>query len=103
MYAIVETGGKQYRVSEGSTIHVEKIQGEPDETVELDRVLLIQDGETTRVGTPYVEGARVIAKIVKQAKAPKILVFKYKAKKNYRRRYGHRQPYTALLVEKIEA
>lgn len=102
MYAIVETGGKQYRVSEGSTVQVEKLQGEPEATVELDKVLLIEGDDKVRVGTPYIEGARVVAQIVKQAKAPKILVFKYKAKKNYRRRFGHRQPYTTLRIEKIE-
>lgn len=102
MYAIVETGGKQYRVSEGATVQVEKLPGEPESTVELDRVLLIQADDAVRVGTPYIEGARVVAKVVKQAKAPKILVFKYKAKKNYRKRYGHRQPYTTLRIEKIE-
>jgi large subunit ribosomal protein L21 len=102
VYAIVETGGKQYRVSEGATLYVEKLPGEPESTVELDKVLLIQDGESVRVGTPYIDGARVVATVVKQAKAPKILVFKYKPKKNYRKRYGHRQPYTALRIERIE-
>lgn len=103
MFAIVETGGKQYRVSEGSTVQVEKLPGEPNTTVELDKVLLIEGDDQVRVGTPYIEGARVIAQIVKQDKAPKILVFKYKPKKNYRKRYGHRQPYTTLKIEKIEA
>lgn len=102
MYAIVETGGKQYRVSEGATLYVEKLPGEPESTVELDKVLLIQDGESVRVGTPYIDGARVVATVVKQAKAPKILVFKYKPKKNYRKRYGHRQPYTRLLIQAVE-
>lgn len=103
MYAIVETGGKQYRVSEGNTIQVEKLDGAIDTTVELDKVLLVETADGVRVGTPYVEGARVVAQIVKQAKAPKILVFKYKPKKNYRKRYGHRQPYTSIRIEKIEA
>lgn len=102
MYAIVETGGKQYRVSEGSTIQVEKLQGDLESTVELDKVLAIETDDGLRVGTPYVEGTRVVCQIVKQAKAPKILVFKYKPKKNYRKRYGHRQPYTTLRIEKIE-
>lgn len=103
MYAIVETGGKQYRVTEGSTIHVEKIKGDPESTVELDKVLLVETEDGVKVGKPYVEGARVVCQIVEQAKAPKVLVFKYKPKKNYRRRFGHRQPYTALRIEKIEA
>lgn len=103
MYAIVETGGKQYRVSEGMTVQVEKLNGDLESTVELDKVLLVEDADGVRIGTPYVDGAKVTAQIVKQAKAPKILVFKYKAKKNYRKRYGHRQPYTSLRIEKIEA
>ena len=101
MYAIVETGGKQYRVSEGATLYVEKLPGEPESTVELDKVLLIRTASRC-VGTPYIDGARVVSTVVKQAKAPKILVFKYKPKKNYRKRYGHRQPYTALRIERIE-
>lgn len=103
MYAIVETGGKQYRLAEGQLVDVEKLDGEPDAEVVLDKVLLVEKDGDVKVGTPHVSGAKVIAKVVKQAKAPKVLVFKYKPKKRYRKKFGHRQPYTRLQVEKIEA
>lgn len=102
MFAIVETGGKQYRVAEGDTVDIEKLDVEVDATVELDRVTLLQADDTVRIGTPYVEGAKVIARVVKQGKAPKIRGFVYKPKTNYRRRFGHRQPYTRIQIEKIE-
>jgi len=101
MYAIVETGGKQYRVQAGDQFNVEKLPGEVGSEVVLDRVLLI-GGEETKVGTPYVEGARVKTVIVQQDKARKIFVFRYKPKKNIRKRYGHRQPFTRLQVIAIE-
>jgi large subunit ribosomal protein L21 len=101
MYAIVETGGKQYRVQAGDEFNVEKIPGDVGSEVVLDRVLLI-GGDETKVGTPYLEGAKVKAQIVEQDKARKILVFRYRAKKNIRKRYGHRQPYTRLRVVAIE-
>ena len=100
MYAIIATGGKQYKVSEGDVIYVEKINAE-SETVEFDNVLMTIDGDNVTVGAPTVEGAKVTAKILKNGKAKKVLVFKFKAKKNYRRRQGHRQPYTKLQIEKI--
>ena len=100
MQAIFVTGGKQYKVSEGDVIFVEKLDFE-GETVEFDNVLMTIDGENVTVGTPNVEGARVTAKLIKNGKAKKIMVFKFKAKKNYRRRQGHRQPYTKLSIEKI--
>lgn len=103
MYAIVETGGKQYRVQEGDTLFVEKLAVEPGETVALDRVLAVEKDGQLRVGTPSVEGARVTFKVVRHGKGQKIIVFKYKAKKNYRRKKGHRQPFTQVTVEKIEA
>lgn len=102
-YAIVETGGKQYKVAEGQAINVEKLPVEPGEEVRLDRVLLVKRDGQIKVGQPTVEGASVVARAARQGKARKILVFKYKAKKNYRRRSGHRQPYTRLVVEKIDA
>lgn len=102
MYAVVECGGKQYRVSPGQTIVVEKMAVETGQEVALDRVLLVSGDEGTRIGAPLVEGARVIAKAVAHGKKKKIMVFKYKAKKNIRKRYGHRQPYTQLLIEAIE-
>jgi len=101
MYAIIETGGKQYRVAPGDEIFVEKLNVDEGEEVVLDKVLLVnQEGKTT-VGRPYVEGAAVVAKAVKQGKQRKIIVFKYKPKKNYRRKQGHRQPYTKLVIEAI--
>jgi len=102
-YAIIETGGKQYRVQPGETIQVEKLKAQEGETVVLDKVLAInQDGKLT-VGTPYVEGAKVTAKVKAHGKGRKIIVFKYHNKTNYRRKTGHRQPFTALTIEKIEA
>ncbi len=102
MYAIVETGGKQYRVSEGDRIAVEKLDAEPGQTVELDRVLLVQSDDGRLVaGKPVVDGARVIARVEEQGKRRKILVFHYRHKVNYRKRYGHRQPFTRLVVEKV--
>jgi large subunit ribosomal protein L21 len=103
MYAVLTTGGKQYKVSEGDVIYVEKLNVEVDSTVELTEVLAVSNGETLKVGTPVVEGAKVVAKVVAQGKAKKVVVFKYKAKKDYRRKNGHRQPYTKLVIEKIEA
>lgn len=100
MQAIFVTGGKQYKVSEGDVIYVEKLNAE-NENVTFDNVLMLIDGENTTIGTPKVSGASVSAKIVKNGKSKKILVFKMKPKKNYRRRQGHRQPYTKLQIEKI--
>ncbi|QAA31516.1 MULTISPECIES: 50S ribosomal protein L21 [Clostridium] len=103
MYAVVKTGGKQFRVQEGDVIFVEKLEAEVESTVELTEVLAVaKDGEL-KVGTPVVEGAKVVAKVAAQGKAKKIIVFKYKRKKDYRRKNGHRQPYTKLVIEKIEA
>ena len=103
MYAVLSTGGKQYRVQEGDVIFVEKLNADVDSTVELTEVLAVSNGETLKVGTPVVEGAKVVAKVIAQGKAKKVTVFKYKAKKDYRKKNGHRQPYTKLVVEKIEA
>lgn len=101
MYAVVEAGGKQLRVWEGQTVRVERIPGEPGEEVVLDRVLLVA-GDEVRVGTPWVAGARVVARIVQQGRARKVVVFKYKPKVRYRRKRGHRQRFTALRIERIE-
>lgn len=101
MYAIIQTGGKQYKVSEGDQIVVEKIEGDVDSEVVLDKVLSII-GDNVKVGKPFIDGAKVTAKIVEHGKEKKILVFKYKAKSNYRKRQGHRQPYTKLSITKIE-
>lgn len=99
-YAVVETGGKQYKVSEDDVIKVEKLDVEAGGLVDLEKVLLI-GGEEVKIGAPYVEGAKVTAEVVKNGKAKKIIVFKYKAKKNYRRKQGHRQPYTELKITSI--
>ena len=102
MYAIIETGGKQYRVSEGSEIYVEKLDVAEGETVTLDKVLMV-GGDTLTVGNPLVDGATVEANVVKHGKQKKIIVFKYKPKKKYRRKQGHRQPYTKLQITGINA
>jgi large subunit ribosomal protein L21 len=103
MYAIVKTGGKQYKVAEGSTFVVEKLEGEPEATVELTEVLLVQSEGGIQVGAPTVAGARVVATIVKQGKGKKINGITFKPKKNQRRRYGHRQLQTTLRVQSIES
>ena len=100
MYAIIATGGKQYRVSEGDKIYIEKIDAEVDSTVSFDVLLLGNEGDV-KVGTPVVEGVKVEGKVVGQIRGEKIIVFKYKAKKNYRRKQGHRQPYTKVEITKI--
>ena len=104
MYAVLVTGGKQYRVAQGDVIYVEKLNAEVDTTVELDNVLVVskEDGELV-VGKPVVEGAKVTAKVLAQGKGKKIVVFKYKRKKDYRKKQGHRQPYTKLQIEAINA
>ncbi len=103
MYAVIATGGKQYRVSEGDVVFVEKLAGDIDDEVVFSDVLtVVQDGDV-KIGAPYLEGAKVTAKVVKQGKDKKILVYKYKSKANYRRKQGHRQPYTKVSIEKIEA
>ncbi len=103
MYAIIETGGKQYKVQEGDLLRVEKVEGEVGATVEIDRVLCVGGGETVTIGRPLVEGAKVQCTVVAQDRAPKVLVFKKKRRKGYRKLQGHRQPYTALRVAAIEA
>ena len=100
MYAIIATGGKQYRVSEGDKIYIEKIDAEVGSTVSFD-VLLVENNGDVKVGTPVVEGVKVEGKVVGQIRGEKIIVFKYKAKKNYRRKQGHRQPYTKVEITKI--
>jgi large subunit ribosomal protein L21 len=103
MYAIIQTGGKQYRVSEGDVVFVEKIEALDGEAVEFDRVLTVVTEGNVVIGQPLVAGAKVTGKVLSQGKDKKIFVFKYKAKSNYRRRQGHRQPFTKVVIEKIEA
>ena len=100
MYAIIETGGKQVKVEEGQTIYVEKLNVEEGGSVTFDKVLFV-GGDDVKVGSPVVEGATVTAKVEKQGRQKKIIVFKYKAKKNNRKKQGHRQPYTKVTIEKI--
>ncbi len=102
MYAIIETGGKQIKVEEGQEVFVEKVAADQDETVTFDKVLFV-GGDDVKVGAPYVEGASVTAKVAKHGRQKKITVFKYKPKKNYHRKQGHRQPYTKLVIDKINA
>lgn len=102
MFAIIETGGKQYKVQEGEVIYVEKLNASEEETVTFDRVLALQSDKFV-AGTPTVEGATVTAKVVKNGKSKKIYVFKYKSKKNEKKKIGHRQPYTMVKIESINA
>ena len=99
MYAIIKTGGKQYRVSEGETLQVEKLNAE----VVFEEVLTVVNDADVKIGKPVVEGAKVVAKVVEHGKADKIFVFKYKAKSNYRKRQGHRQPFTTVEITAINA
>ena len=103
MYAIVKTGGKQYKVAQGDVLFVEKLEANEGDVVTLDQVLAVAGENGLTVGSPVVEGATVTAKVVAQGKAKKVIVYKYKAKKDYRRKQGHRQPYTKIVVEKINA
>ena len=100
MKAVIVTGGKQYTVAEGDVLYIEKLNAEAEATVKFD-VLAVLDGENTKIGAPVVEGAAVEAKVVKNGKAKKVTVFKYKAKKNEKKKIGHRQPYTKVEITKI--
>jgi large subunit ribosomal protein L21 len=102
MYAVIKTGGKQYRVAQGDKLNVEKLPGNPGDVVTFDQVLLI-GGEKLTIGAPLVAGAKVEAKVVAQDRAKKIIVFKFRRRKNYRRKAGHRQPFTALEITGIKA
>ena len=103
MCAIIVTGGKQYKVSEGDTLFVEKLNAEENDTVTFDTVLMAGEGDDVKVGAPTVEGATVEAKVIKNGKAKKIYVFKMKRKKNERTKKGHRQPFTKVEITKINA
>jgi len=101
MYAVIETGGKQYRVQPGDTVVVETLPGESGDAVEFSRVLLISDDESVAVGRPVIEGARVTGQIVDQVLGEKLTVYKFKRRKNYRKRNGHRQQYTAVKIDSV--
>ncbi|MDQ0507669.1 50S ribosomal protein L21 [Aedoeadaptatus ivorii] len=101
MYAVIETGGKQYTVHEGDLVKVEKLDANEGDSVSFDKVLLVQEEGGLKVGKPYVEGAKVEAKVLKQAKDKKVIVYKFKAKKNERKKKGHRQPYTLVEIGKL--
>lgn len=103
MYAIIQTGGKQYRVEPNKILSVEKLDAEPGTEIAISEVLMVRTDAGLKVGAPYVDGAKVVAEVVKQTKAPKIIGFKYKPKKNERKRWGHRQQMTILRVKSIEA
>ena len=103
MFAVIETGGKQYKVNEGDIIYVEKLDVEDGQTVTFGRVYAVSKDDKFVVGNPVVDGASVVATVIKQGKAKKITVFKYKAKKNEKRKLGHRQPYTKLQITAIKA
>ena len=101
MKAIIVTGGKQYTVAEGDVLYIEKLNAEAESVVKFDEVLAVLDGENSKIGAPVVEGAAVEAKVVKNGKGKKIHVLKYKAKKNEKKKIGHRQPYTKVEITKI--
>ena len=103
MYAVVKTGGKQYRVSPGDSVEVEKLPYEVGEQIELDQVLLVANGSGTKIGQPLVDGAKVKATVLRQVKGRKVIVFKFRSSKRYRRKRGHRQHYTRLRIEEIVA
>ncbi|MDF2927297.1 MAG: ribosomal protein [Paenibacillaceae bacterium] len=103
MYAVIETGGKQYKVAQGDVLYIEKLEAAEGDVVKFDRVLLVSKEDGLVVGSPLVAGASVSAKVEKHGKEKKIIVFKYKPKKNYRKKQGHRQPYTKIVIEGIQA
>ena len=103
MYAVIETGGKQYRVQEGDVITVEKLNVLAGDSVEFDKVLVLSDGKTVQVGTPIIETAKVYGSVVENGKGQKVIIFKYKSKKDYRKKQGHRQPYTMIKIDSLSA
>ena len=103
MHAIIETGGKQYKVTEGDTLFIEKLEAEAGQAITFDKVLAILDGDKATFGAPVVEGASVAASVVKNGKGKKVRIFKYNPKKGYRKRQGHRQPYTKVQIGAIQA
>lgn len=102
MYAVIKTGGKQYRVTEGDVVNVEKLSGEPGAKIELSEVLALGEGEGIKIGTPTVAGARVVAEILAQDKGKKVIIYKKKRRKGYDKRQGHRQLFTSLKIQEIK-
>ena len=103
MYAVIKTGGKQYRVAQGDEVKFEKLPGEVGDTVMFDQVLLASDGEKVQLGQPYIEDSKVVGSIIRQGKNRKIVVFKYKRRKGFRKKVGHRQQFTLVRIEDIKA
>lgn len=103
MYAIIETGGKQYRVAEGQTLKIEKLEVEAGHTVDFDRVLMVGEGESARVGAPLVDGAKVVAEVLKHGRADKIRIIKFRRRKHHMKRQGHRQYYTQIKITQVSA
>jgi len=101
MYAVIETGGKQYRVQEGDQLFIEKLEVEAGDTIDFDEVLIVSNDGELAIGNPYVESAKVKASVIENGKGPKVIVFKYKNKEGYRKKQGHRQPYTKVQIESI--
>ena len=98
MYAVFETGGKQYKVNEGDVIFIERLEASEGDTVKFDKVLVVSGNDGLKVGAPYVEGARVFGEVIENGKAKKVIIYKYKSKKDYRKKQGHRQPYTMVKI-----
>ena len=103
MYAVIQTGGKQYKVQPGETVYLEKLPGTAGDAIEFDEVLLVADDEQVAVGRPLIEGAKVSGEIVEQGRGKKLIVYKFKRRKNYRRKNGHRQDYTAVKISAVSA
>jgi large subunit ribosomal protein L21 len=103
MYAVVETGGKQYRIEEGQTIKIEKLPQDVDASVDFEKILMVVDGENVKIGTPHVEGAKVTGTILEQGRLKKIKIVKFKRRKHHLKQMGHRQYFTAVNIDKISA
>lgn len=103
MYAVIKTGGKQYQVSPGEEVKFEKLPGEIGDPIAFDRIMLVSDGESVQIGKPYLENASVVGRLTRHGKSRKIIVFKYKKRKNYHKKRGHRQLFSMVKIENIEA
>ncbi|MCX7858018.1 MAG: 50S ribosomal protein L21 [Deltaproteobacteria bacterium] len=101
MYAVIQTGGKQYKITEGQKLRVEKLDARENDTIRINEVLFVNDGDKSYIGTPFVDGAGIYAKVLSHGREKKVIVFKYRRRKDYKKKRGHRQAYTELLIEKI--